>query len=104
MGDAIVRVLLFTALAGLAGVIGGQDSEVDASTTDVVFEMATWDPVTVRRAARRLQIRTDAGHRFERIVDARTIEFAARRAGSGMPTRSSSVGAKSIVRVIWTCC
>ncbi len=64
----------------LAGVIGGQDSEVDASTTDVVFEMATWDPVTVRRAARRLQIRTDAGHRFERIVDARTIEFAARRA------------------------
>jgi len=64
----------------LAGVIGGQESEVDASTTDVVFEMATWDPVTVRRAARRLQVRTDAGHRFERIVDARTIEFAARRA------------------------
>lgn len=64
----------------LAGVIGGQDSEVDAGTTDVVFEMATWDPVTVRRSARRLQIRTDAGHRFERIVDARTIEFAARRA------------------------
>lgn len=64
----------------LAGVMGGQASEVDASTTDVVFEMATWDPVVVRTAARRLHIRTDASHRFERIVDPRTIDFAARRA------------------------
>ena len=64
----------------LAGVIGGKDSEVDDSTTDVVFEMATWDPVTIRTAARRMAIRTDAGFRFERIVDARTIDGAARRA------------------------
>jgi phenylalanyl-tRNA synthetase beta chain len=66
----------------LAGVIGGQDSEVDLSTTDVVLEAATWDPVTVRRAARRLQVRTDASHRFERIVDPRTIRFAADRLAS----------------------
>ncbi len=64
----------------LAGVIGGKDSEVDESTTEVVFEMATWDPVTIRTAARRMAIRTDAGYRFERIVDPRTIDFAARRA------------------------
>lgn len=64
----------------LAGVIGGKDSEVDESTTDVVFEMATWDPVTIRTAARRMAIRTDAGYRFERIVDPRTIDVAARRA------------------------
>ena len=64
----------------LAGVMGGQASEVDESTTDVVFEMATWDPVVVRTAARRLAMRTDASHRFERIVDARTIQFAADRA------------------------
>lgn len=66
----------------LAGVIGGADSEVSASTTDVVLEMATWAPVTVRRAARRLGIRTDASHRFERTVDARTIDEAARRAAA----------------------
>jgi len=66
----------------LAGVIGGADSEVDASTTDVVLEMATWDPVTIRTTARRLGIRTDAGHRFERGVDPRTIEDAARRAAA----------------------
>lgn len=64
----------------LAGVMGGQASEVDSSTTDVVFEMATWAPAIVRNAARRLNIRTDASHRFERIVDARTIDQAARRA------------------------
>ncbi|MEO1583213.1 MAG: phenylalanine--tRNA ligase subunit beta [Planctomycetota bacterium] len=64
----------------LAGVIGGMDSEVDDTTTDVVFEMATWDPVTIRTAARRMAIRTDAGFRFERIVDPRTIDAAARRA------------------------
>ncbi|MDX2117618.1 MAG: phenylalanine--tRNA ligase subunit beta [Planctomycetota bacterium] len=66
----------------LAGVIGGGESEVSASTVDVVLEVATWDPVAVRRAARRLQIRTDASHRFERIVDARTLEQASRRAAA----------------------
>ncbi len=64
----------------LAGVIGGHDSQVDESTTDVVFEMATWDPVTVRNTGRRLNIRTDAAFRFERGIDPRTIDYAARRA------------------------
>ncbi len=66
----------------LAGVIGGAESEVDSSTTDVVLEMATWDPVTIRNAARRMAIRTDAAHRFERTVDPREIKFAARRAAA----------------------
>jgi len=63
----------------LAGVIGGESSSVTERTTDVLLEVATWDPATIRRAARRLNIRTDAGHRFERIVDARTIDAAADR-------------------------
>ncbi|MBL8762031.1 MAG: phenylalanine--tRNA ligase subunit beta [Phycisphaerae bacterium] len=66
----------------LAGVIGGADSEIDASSTDVVLEMATWDPVTIRRATRRLAIRTDASYRFERIVDQRMIDEASRRAAA----------------------
>ncbi len=65
---------------GLAGVMGGGDSEVTEGTTDVVLEVATWDPVSVRRAARRHQLRTTASYRYERIVDARTLEFAADRA------------------------
>jgi phenylalanyl-tRNA synthetase beta chain len=64
----------------LAGVIGGQQSSVTESTRDVVLEMATWRPATIRRPARRLQIRTDASARFERVVDPRTIDQASARA------------------------
>lgn len=70
----------FGGAISLAGVMGGLGSEVSSETTDVLFEAATWDPVTVRRAARRLGIRTDASYRFERTVDPRTIDVAARRA------------------------
>lgn len=66
----------------LAGVMGGQASEVTDRTRDVVLEMATWDPVLVRHAARRHSLRTDASHRFERLVDPRTIDAAARRAAA----------------------
>lgn len=63
----------------LAGVIGGQESGVTESTTRVLLEVATWDPVVIRRAARRLQIFTDAAYRFERVVDPRDIPAAAAR-------------------------
>ncbi len=63
----------------LAGIIGGHDSQVDENTTRVVFEMATWDTVTVRNTGRRLNIRTDAAFRFERGIDPRTIDYAAQR-------------------------
>lgn len=63
----------------LAGVMGGRDSEVTDATRDVVLEVATWDPVAVRRASRRHQLRTDASHRYERLVDARAIDAAADR-------------------------
>jgi phenylalanyl-tRNA synthetase beta chain len=66
----------------LAGVIGGGDSEVSDRTTDIALELATWDPVAVRRAARRHQVRTDAGHRFERYVDPRTLDYPAARAAA----------------------
>ncbi|MCA9303282.1 MAG: phenylalanine--tRNA ligase subunit beta [Phycisphaerales bacterium] len=64
----------------LAGIIGGYDSQVDDGTTTVVFEMATWDVRAIRDTGRRLQIRTDAAYRFERGIDPRSIDYAARRA------------------------
>lgn len=66
----------------LAGVIGGADSEVGPGTTNIVLEVATWDPATVRAAARRLGIRTDASHRFERRVHPATIDEPARLAAA----------------------
>lgn len=63
----------------LAGVIGGRDSQVTAATRDIVVEVATWDPVHVRRAARNHGVRTDASHRFERTVPAATLNAAMER-------------------------
>ncbi|MGE3108480.1 MAG: phenylalanine--tRNA ligase subunit beta [Phycisphaerales bacterium] len=70
----------FGGAISLAGIMGGLGSQVTGPTTDVLLEAATWDPATIRRAARRLGIRTDASHRFERNVDPRTIDAAGRRA------------------------
>lgn len=66
----------------LAGVIGGEATQVSERTTNVVLEVACWDPVIVRTMARRLNIRTDASHRFERGVDGRTIDEPAAHAAS----------------------
>jgi phenylalanyl-tRNA synthetase beta chain len=63
----------------LAGVIGGEASGVTESTSDVLLEVATWDPATIRATARRLQITTDAGYRFERTVDPMDIRLASDR-------------------------
>lgn len=63
----------------LAGVVGGRETGVSENTADVLLEVATWDPPTIRRTARRLGIITDAGKRFERIVDARDLEWASAR-------------------------
>ncbi|MFI6762088.1 phenylalanine--tRNA ligase subunit beta [Micromonospora sp. NPDC050417] len=53
----------------LAAVMGGQTSEVVASTTEVLFEAAHWDPVMVGRTARRHKLFSEAAKRWERGVD-----------------------------------
>jgi phenylalanyl-tRNA synthetase beta chain len=54
---------------GLAGVMGGFDTMITEKTRNVLIESAWWDPVTVRKTARRHGIHTDASHRFERGAD-----------------------------------
>jgi len=60
----------------LAGIMGGLDTAVTASTRNVLLEAAWWDPVTIRRTARRLGMHTDASHRFERGADPDAIPGA----------------------------
>ena len=54
---------------GLAGVMGGGNSEVESGTTEVLLESAEFAPVRVRRASSRHSKKTEAAHRFERGVD-----------------------------------
>ena len=53
----------------LAGVMGGQSSEVMPSTMDVLIESAHFDPVAIRKTSQRLGLASEASYRFERVVD-----------------------------------
>jgi phenylalanyl-tRNA synthetase beta chain len=54
----------------IAGVIGGDDSAVSDATTNILLEVAVFDPHAVRAARRSLGVSTDASYRFERALDA----------------------------------
>lgn len=54
---------------GLAGIMGGETTEVDLSTVDVFLESAFFPPDAIAGRSRRLGFASDAGHRFERGVD-----------------------------------
>jgi phenylalanyl-tRNA synthetase beta chain len=66
----------------VAGVLGGGDSEVDGATTDLLLEVAIFNPRAVRRARRALGVSTDASYRFERAMDAHAAETLARYAAA----------------------
>ena len=54
---------------GLAGVMGGESTEISESTTDVVIEAAHFEPVSVFRTQKRHKLGSEASKRFERGVD-----------------------------------
>ncbi|MCX7654398.1 MAG: phenylalanine--tRNA ligase subunit beta [Fervidobacterium sp.] len=56
-------------LLALGGIMGGEESGISQSTTDVLLEVAMFDPVRIRRTARKLGISSDSSYRFERGVD-----------------------------------
>ena len=53
----------------IAGIIGSENSCVDDSTTDILIESAYFDPITIRKGAKKLDLSTDASKRFERDTD-----------------------------------
>lgn len=64
---------------GLAGVMGGGNSEVSGTTTKLFLECAEFHASTVRKCATAHQKRTEASHRFERGIDPEGIDFAISR-------------------------
>ncbi len=62
-------------ILALAGVKGGTKAEVDDFTTDIVLEVANFDPATVRKTARRLGIFTDSAKRFENDLSPEQCSF-----------------------------
>lgn len=64
---------------GVAGVIGGADDSISASTKNVALEAAHWNPTTIRKTAKRHGLSTDAHYRFERGVDPNLSPLAVAR-------------------------
>lgn len=66
----------------LAGIMGGENSEIADSTTDILLESAFFDPPTIRRTSKRLGLHTESSHRFERGADIEMVPKALDRAAS----------------------
>lgn len=64
---------------GMAGVMGGADTEIGDGTTEVLLEAAWWDPPSISRTARRHGLRSEASARFERGADPMLLEAACAR-------------------------
>jgi phenylalanyl-tRNA synthetase beta chain len=86
--DGVVRILAAdmpviadgSKAVALAGIMGGEASEIGEGTRNVFLESAWFEPVAVRRTARALALRTDASHRFERGADPEAVLAALDRA------------------------
>ncbi len=68
----------------VGGVMGGLNSEIDPGTTRVLIESAYFNPISIRKTAKRLGINSDASHRFERGVDPQGTRYALDRAAQMM--------------------
>ncbi len=87
----------------IAGLMGGEETGVTLNTTSVVFEAATFDPVSVRRTARALNLYSDAQLRFEKGLStqappdalARAVELCLELAGGSVASPVADVQAES---------
>jgi phenylalanyl-tRNA synthetase beta chain len=69
-----------TRAVAIAGVMGGAESEVGASSRNILLESAWFEPTSIRRTSKLLGLRTEASYRFERAADPEMAELASRRA------------------------
>jgi phenylalanyl-tRNA synthetase beta chain len=86
-----------TKAVALAGVMGGQNSEISASTVDVLIESACFKPQNIRATAKRLELRTESSYRFERGADVGICEWASRRAADLILQTAGGVLARGVV-------
>src|SRR6476646_5373789 len=69
LDDSMVVFADESGVESIAGIMGGEHSGCDETTSDVLIESALWDPLNIAETGRKLGINTDARYRFERGVD-----------------------------------
>jgi phenylalanyl-tRNA synthetase beta chain len=81
----------------LAGVMGGQETEVSPATTNILLESANFDPVSIRRTARALDLPSEASARFSRGIHPETVRPAAERAAELMRQHAGATVCRGLV-------
>jgi len=64
----------------IGGVMGGENSEIDENTTNILIESAFFDPSSIRKTSKKLGLQSDSSYRFERGVDISNVPIALDRA------------------------
>lgn len=83
----------------LGGIMGGEESGISNNTTDVLLEVAMFDPIRIRKTARKLNISTDSSYRFERGADFDDALFVIERLSELIQTIADGVPSVEIVDV-----
>ena len=81
----------------LAGIMGGQDTEISGKTKNVLLESATFTPLSIRKTARTLGLATEASYRFERGSDIEMARFACDRAAVMIQQLASGTIFKGVI-------
>ena len=64
----------------IAGIMGGENSEISSSTKNILIESAYFNPSSIRKTSKNIQLQTDSSYRFERGTDINITRYAAERA------------------------
>ncbi len=83
----------------LAGIMGGENSEISDSTTNIFIESAYFDPVLTRLSSKYLGLQSDSSYRFERGVDIERTKWACKRAANLIAELSGGVIADGFLDV-----
>ncbi len=83
--------------AAIAGVMGGEETEISGATTDVLLESAYFNPLSVRRTSRALGLASEASYRFERGADYDGVVRAANRAARLIAEIAGGVVLKGVI-------
>jgi len=81
----------------LAGVMGGQNSEINPNTADVLIESACFQPQNIRATSKKLDLRTESSYRFERGADIGICDWASQRAAQLILETAGGALARGVV-------
>ncbi|MCL6493383.1 MAG: phenylalanine--tRNA ligase subunit beta [Ignavibacterium sp.] len=83
----------------IAGIMGGENSEINPSTKNILIESAYFNPSSIRRTSKALQLSTDSSYRFERGADPSITKYAAERAAQLISELAGGEVAEGIIDV-----